>query len=100
MIDDREAQAAVLARTRANPACDINLAPGIQDRIAIHRRTHGDEAAYRLAAAYRRLPETKRHRTQPEQALRLLERHEADQADQRWYAEINGLEHEPPAFGE
>lgn len=100
MIDDREAQAAVLARARANPACDIDLAPGIQDRIATRRRMHGDEAAYRLAAAYRRLSEAKRHRTQPAQALRLLERHEADQADQREYAEINGLEHEPSIFGE
>lgn len=100
MTDDRKEQAEAMARARRNAAAGLGLAPGIQDRISIRRRTHGDEAADRLGAAYRRLSEAKRRRTSPEQALRLLERHEADQADQREHAEIHGLEHDQSIFGE
>lgn len=100
MFDDRKEQAEAIARAQRNAAAGLGLDPRSQDRIAARRRTHGDNEADRLAAAYRRLSEAKRRRTSPEQALRLLERHEADQADQREHAEINGLEHDPSIFGE
>jgi len=100
MIDDRAEQAAAMDRARRNAAAGLGLDTRTQDRIAARRRTHGDDAADRLGDAYRRLSEAKRRRTSPEQALQLLARHEADQADQREHAEINGLEHDPSTFGE
>lgn len=98
MIDDREAQAAVLARARANPASGLPLA--VQDHIGIQRRLHGDGAADELMAAYKRLPSDKRYCTKPAEALAAKARHDADQAAFSKRAEILDLENDPPCFGE
>lgn len=92
MIDDREAQAAMLARARANPASGLPLS--IQDRIGIYRRMHGDEAADALIAAYRRIPERKQLRTTPAEALKIKARQDADEAAASELLELIDLDYD------
>lgn len=98
MIDDRDAQAAIMASAKADPASGLPLA--VQDRIALHRRQHGDASAAELIEAYERLPRDKQHRTKPAAALAAKARHEADQVEFSQHAAIHGLEHDYPIFGE
>lgn len=75
MIDDREAQAAILARAKADPLHDLPLAA----QCAVSRAQRiSKRAGERLAAAYRALPKNQQH-IQADEALRL-----AKQREQTW----------------
>lgn len=98
MIDDREEQAAFLARAKADIAGGLPLVT--QCRIDVYRRQHGDQATKALVDAYKRLSPGKQRRASPADALAAKARHEADQATWREQAAINCLEHDKPCFGE
>lgn len=96
MIDDREAQAVVLARARANAASGLPLA--VQDRVSTYRRLHGDKAAEALIDAYKSLPEDSQRRATPADAFRIAkERSEAWLSDFMSWQAAND---EPSTFGE
>lgn len=94
-MNDRNEQAAAIARARANPLRHLPLSA--QDAVSLARHLHGERAGNRLAKAFSALPERGRHVSAAE-ALRQAEQREQAELDDflSWQADNA----EPLAFGE